>query len=141
MLKSLNLKSEHSALDTVNRLEAVTFSWKERIMQEDGGKSPLRTSWPFMRDSTPSTDKVELLLDRAETLLKLLKTRYPNLPQTFLDATKVQYGKVSFILIYFLVILSVRSFLHMLFFFFLSASFTTMLVFFLPTKNGESMLY
>jgi len=40
-------------------------------------------------------DKLELLLDRAETLLQLLKIRYPNLPQTFLDAAKLQYGKVT----------------------------------------------
>jgi hypothetical protein len=38
-------------------------------------------------------DKMELLLDNAETLLQLLKIKYPNLPQTFLDAAKVQYGK------------------------------------------------
>ncbi|KAL1288698.1 hypothetical protein HN51_057182 [Arachis hypogaea] len=95
MLKYLNLKTEHKALETVNKLEAAMFSWKERmrITQEDSGKSPLRTSWPFMKDSMPSTEKVGLWLDRAQTLLKLLKSRYPNLPQTFLDAAKVQYGK------------------------------------------------
>ncbi|TKY58448.1 Rop guanine nucleotide exchange factor 14 [Spatholobus suberectus] len=93
MLKALNLKSEHTALETINRLEAATFSWKERIIQENSGKSPVRTSWSFMKDPMSGMDKMELLLDRAETLLNLLKTRYPNLPQTFLDAAKVQYGK------------------------------------------------
>ncbi|MED6195981.1 hypothetical protein PIB30_042935 [Stylosanthes scabra] len=95
ILKYLNLKTEHRALETVNKLEAATFSWKERmrITQEDSGKSPLRTSWPFMKDSLSGTEKVEMLFDRAETLLKLIKTRYPNLPQSFLDAAKVQYGK------------------------------------------------
>ncbi|KAK7360552.1 hypothetical protein VNO77_02558 [Canavalia gladiata] len=93
MLKALNLKSEHSALETINRLEAATFSLKERIMQENSGKSPVRTSWSFMKDPMSGMDRMELLLDRAETLIKLLKTRYPNLPQTFLDAAKVQYGK------------------------------------------------
>ncbi|KAK7250713.1 hypothetical protein RIF29_33323 [Crotalaria pallida] len=93
MLKSLNLKSEHSALETINRLEAATYSFKERIIQEDSGKSPVRISWSFMKDPLSGMDKMEILLDRAETLLKLLKTRFPNLPQTFLDAAKVQYGK------------------------------------------------
>ncbi|KAK7262751.1 hypothetical protein RJT34_30331 [Clitoria ternatea] len=88
-LKFLNLKSEHSALEIINRLEAAVFSWKERIMQEDSGKSPVRTSWSFLS----GMDKTESLLERAETLVKLLKTRYPNLPQTFLDAAKVQYCK------------------------------------------------
>lgn len=100
MLRALNLKSEHTALATINKLEAATFSWKERIIQENSGKSPVRTSWSFMKDPMSGMDKMELLLDRAETLLSLLKTSYPNLPQTFLDAAKVQYGKVSLIDIY-----------------------------------------
>lgn len=103
MLKSLNLKSEHSALETINRLEAATLSWKERIVPEHNGKSPVRTPWYFMKDPMSGMDKTEILLDRAETLIKLLKTRYPHLPQTFLDATKVQYGKVSFTVISFIV--------------------------------------
>jgi len=99
MLKALNLKSEHAILETINKLEAATFSWKERIIQENSGKSPIRTSWSFLKDPVSGLDKMELLLERAETLLNLLKTRHPNLPQTFLDAAKVQYGKVSFIVI------------------------------------------
>ena len=101
MLKSLNLKSEHNALETINKLEAAIFSWKERITEQLSGKSPVRTSWSFVKDPLSEVDKMELLLDRAETLLQLIKLGYPNLPQTFLDATKVQYGKVSFILIIF----------------------------------------
>lgn len=101
MLKSLNLKSEHNALETINKLEAGIFSWKERITEQLSGKSPVRTSWSFVKDPLSEVDKMELLLDRAETLLQLIKLGYPNLPQTFLDATKVQYGKVSFILITF----------------------------------------
>ncbi|OIW09596.1 hypothetical protein TanjilG_28195 [Lupinus angustifolius] len=93
MLKYLNLKSEHSVLETINRLEAATLSWKERIIQEDSGKSSVRIPWSFMKDPMSGMDKMEILLDRAETILKLLKTRFPNLPQTFLDAAKVQYGK------------------------------------------------
>ncbi|KAG5099260.1 hypothetical protein JHK82_044312 [Glycine max] len=93
MLKALNLSSEHTALETINRLEAATFSWKERIIQENSGKSPVRTSWSFMKDPMAGIDKMELLLERAETLLSMLKARYPNLPQTFLDAAKVQFGK------------------------------------------------
>ena len=102
MLKYLNLKSKNLVLETVNRLEAAIFSWKERISEQVSGKSPVRSSWsPFVKDPMSEVDKLELLLDRAETLLQLIKIRYPNLPQTFLDATKVQYGKVSFIVMYF----------------------------------------
>jgi len=97
MIKSLNLKSEHMALETINKLEAVIFSLKERTMEQVTGKSPVRTSWSFVKGPMSEADKLELLLDRAETLLQLLKIRYPNLPQTFLDAAKVQYGKVIFL--------------------------------------------
>ncbi|CAL0313072.1 unnamed protein product [Lupinus luteus] len=93
MLKYLNLKSEHSALETINRLEAAALSWKERIIQEDSGRSSVRISWSFMKDPISGMDKMEILSDRAETIINLLKTRFPNLPQTFLDAAKVQYGK------------------------------------------------
>jgi hypothetical protein len=98
MLNSLDLKSEHSALEAVNKLEAAIFAWKERVTAQASGRSPVRTSWSFVKDPVSEFDKMESLLDSAESLLQLLKSRYPNLPQTFLDSTKVQYGKVSSIL-------------------------------------------
>ncbi|KAM3686623.1 hypothetical protein ACB098_10G014800 [Castanea mollissima] len=93
MLNSLNLKSEHNALESINKLEAAVFAWKEKITEQASGKSPVRTSWSFIKDPISEMDKMELLLDRAEALLHQLKTRYPNLPHTFLDVTKIQYGK------------------------------------------------
>ncbi|KAM4073397.1 hypothetical protein ACB094_10G015200 [Castanea mollissima] len=93
MLNSLNLKSEHNALESINKLEAAVFAWKEKITEQASGKSPVRTSWSFIKDPMSEMDKMELLLDRAEALLHQLKTRYPNLPHTFLDVTKIQYGK------------------------------------------------
>lgn len=91
MLNSLNLKSEHEALETVNRLEGAVLHWKGRIKEQAGGKSP--SSWSFMKDPLIELDKMELLMKRAEALLQLLKLAYPNLPQTFLEVTKIQYGK------------------------------------------------
>ncbi|XP_007040892.2 PREDICTED: rop guanine nucleotide exchange factor 14 isoform X1 [Theobroma cacao] len=93
MFISLNLKSEHNALEPINRLEAAVFAWKERIAEQASGKSPVRTSWSFIKDPISEMDKMELLLDRAEALVQQIKSTYPNLPQTFLDATKIQYGK------------------------------------------------
>ncbi|KAK1568694.1 hypothetical protein Q3G72_027639 [Acer saccharum] len=93
ILNSLNLKSEHSILDTINRLEAAVFAWKERVVDQVNGRSPVRTSWSFVKDSMSELDKTESLLEQAEAITQLLKTKYPNLPQTFLDATKIQYGK------------------------------------------------
>ncbi|XP_052210763.1 rop guanine nucleotide exchange factor 14 isoform X2 [Diospyros lotus] len=92
-LNSLNLKSELSALETINRLEAAVLAWKERITEQASGKSPIRTSWSFVKDPLSEVDKMGFLLDQAELLLQQLKTRYPNLPQSFLDVVKVQYCK------------------------------------------------
>lgn len=93
----LNLKSDHSVLETINKLEAAILAWKQRMAEQSSEKStPVRTSWSFMKDiSVSEMDKIEILLNRAEALLQQLKIRYPNLPQTFLDVTKIQYGKVS----------------------------------------------
>ncbi|XP_059663069.1 rop guanine nucleotide exchange factor 14 [Cornus florida] len=93
MLTSLNLKSENSALEAVNRLEAAIFAWKEKITEQASGRSPVRTSWSFIKDPISELDRMEFLLYRAENLLQQLKSRYPNLPQTFLNVTKIQYGK------------------------------------------------
>uniref|UniRef100_A0A2P2KHC4 PRONE domain-containing protein n=1 Tax=Rhizophora mucronata TaxID=61149 RepID=A0A2P2KHC4_RHIMU len=97
-LTSLNLKSEHSALEAINKLEAAVLVWKERVTAQVNGTSPVRTSWSFSKGPMLELEKMEFLLERAEALRRWIKTRYPNLPQTFIDATKIQYGKVSFIM-------------------------------------------
>lgn len=94
MLNSLHLKSENSALDAINRLEAAIHAWKYKIKEHDSGKSPARTSWSF-KDSLSEVEKMELLINRAEELSREIKFQYPNLPQKFLDVMKIQYGKVS----------------------------------------------
>lgn len=94
MLISLNLKSENSAVEVVNRLEGSILAWKERITDQASGKSPARRSWSFVRDPISELDKVEFLLNKAESLVQQLKFEYPNLPQTFLNVTKIQYGTV-----------------------------------------------
>ncbi|KAK9067868.1 hypothetical protein SSX86_011979 [Deinandra increscens subsp. villosa] len=92
MLDSLSLKSENSALDAINRLEAAIHAWKDKIEEQGRCKSPARTSWSF-RDHVSELDKIELLINRAENLSREIKIRYPNLPQKFLDVMKIQYGK------------------------------------------------
>lgn len=94
MISCLNLRSEHGALEAINRLEGAVLAWKERIAEQGNGKSPVRTSWSFVKDPLSELDKTESLVNQAELLLLQLKNKYPNLPQTFLDVTKIQYGKV-----------------------------------------------
>ncbi|XP_010460984.1 PREDICTED: rop guanine nucleotide exchange factor 14-like [Camelina sativa] len=94
ILISLKLGTEHAALETVNRLESAIFAWKEKITEQgSNGKSPVRAAWSFSKDPTSEISRNESILNRAEALRNQIKTKYPNLPHSFLDATKIQYGK------------------------------------------------
>jgi len=89
---SLSLKTEHSVLETINRLEGAVFAWNQRILEEKSKRSPGRHSWNFMKDSSSELDKMSACIERADTLVQLLKSRFPNLPPTFIDVLKVQYN-------------------------------------------------
>ncbi|KAK9716057.1 hypothetical protein RND81_06G208600 [Saponaria officinalis] len=94
MIDSLNLRSEHDVLETINKLEAAAFAWKERIKDHVvSNKTPKRSSWSFVKEPSSEVDKMQSLLLRVDALLYQLKMRYPCLPHTFLDVTKIQYGK------------------------------------------------
>jgi len=89
---SLSLKTEHSVLETINRLEGAVFAWNQRILEEKSKRSPGRHSWNFVKDSSSELDKMSACSERADTLVQLLKSRFPNLPPTFIDVLKVQYN-------------------------------------------------
>ncbi|GJN21963.1 hypothetical protein PR202_gb09487 [Eleusine coracana subsp. coracana] len=89
---SLSLKTEHSVLETINRLEGAVFAWNQRISDERNKRLPARHSWNFMKDSSSELQKMSVCVERVETLVQLLKTRFPNLPPTFIDVLKVQYN-------------------------------------------------
>lgn len=96
ILISLKLGTEHTALETVNKLETAIFAWKEKITEQaSNSKSPVRPPWSFAKDPLSEIARNESLLNRAEALRDQIKSRYPNLPHSFLDATKIQYGKVN----------------------------------------------
>ncbi|RID61762.1 hypothetical protein BRARA_E00883 [Brassica rapa] len=85
---SLRLRTEHAALETVNRLEAAIYAWKEKFTeQRSSGK------WSLVRDSLSEISRIEPLINKAERLNGQIKSKYSNLPHSFLDATKIQYGK------------------------------------------------
>ncbi|XP_020573884.1 rop guanine nucleotide exchange factor 14 isoform X2 [Phalaenopsis equestris] len=92
-LLSMNLKAEHSVLEALNRLEGALFAWKQKISDEEIKRSPIHYPWNFVRDSGSVVGKIEVWIERAEMLVKLLKNRFPNLPQTFIEVTKIQYNK------------------------------------------------
>jgi hypothetical protein len=92
---SLSLKTEHSVLETMNRLEGALFAWNQRISEERSRRSPARHSWNFMKDKSSEVEKMSACIERVETLVQLLKSRFPNLPPTFVDVVKVQYNEVK----------------------------------------------
>lgn len=84
-LSTMDMNSEHKVLDLKNRIEASIVIWKRKMHQKDG-----KSSW----GSAISLEKRELFEVRAETILLLLKQRFPGLPQSSLDISKIQYNRV-----------------------------------------------
>lgn len=85
-LSTLDLSSEHKVLDLKNRIEASILIWKRKMVNKDG-----KSTW----GSGVSMEKRELFEERAETILLLLKHRFPGLPQSTLDISKIQFNRVS----------------------------------------------
>ncbi|KAJ0970949.1 hypothetical protein J5N97_018908 [Dioscorea zingiberensis] len=90
---SLNLKSEHCVLETINRLEAAVITWKQRISEDANKRASVRYPWYSKRGFGSELESMEMALERAEMLIQLLKMRFPNLPQSFIDVTKVRNNK------------------------------------------------
>ncbi|KAK7271919.1 hypothetical protein RJT34_28193 [Clitoria ternatea] len=83
-LSTMDLSSEHKILDLKNRIEASIVIWKRKMNQKDG-----KSTW----GSAVSLEKRELFEERAETILLLLKHRFPGIPQSALDISKIQYNR------------------------------------------------
>lgn len=85
-LKSMDLSTEHKILDLINRIEASIVIWKRKLQNKEN-----KTSWA----SPISLLKREQFEERAEAILLLINQRFPGLPQSVLDTSKIQYCKVS----------------------------------------------
>ncbi|KAL2479782.1 Rho guanine nucleotide exchange factor 8 [Abeliophyllum distichum] len=83
-LSTMDLSSEHKVLDLKNRIEASIVIWKRKMHHKDG-----KSGW----GSAVSLEKRELFEERAETILLLLKHRFPGIPQSSLDISKIQYNR------------------------------------------------
>ncbi|CAL5378029.1 unnamed protein product [Camellia sinensis] len=95
LLECLDLSSEHHTLEVVNRIEAAVHVWKQKH-QRKHTKHPKakRSNWGGkVKGLVSDGDKSQFLAQRAETLLRGLRLRFPGLPQTALDMSKIQYNK------------------------------------------------
>ncbi|XP_047319484.1 rop guanine nucleotide exchange factor 3-like [Impatiens glandulifera] len=91
LLDSLNISSEHGALELADRVEASMYVWRRKACL---GNS--RSSWDLMKElmsDIDRSDKNHLLAGRAHSLLFCLKQRYPELSQTSLDTCKIQLNR------------------------------------------------
>ncbi|PON61531.1 PRONE domain containing protein [Trema orientale] len=95
LLDCLDLSSEHLTLEIANRIEAAVYIWKKKDHRKQStDKKGKRSSWGGkVKGLVSDTDKNFLLAQRAESLLRSLRLRFPALPQTALDMNKIQYNK------------------------------------------------
>ncbi|KAJ8452063.1 hypothetical protein Cgig2_016644 [Carnegiea gigantea] len=83
-LSTMDLSSEHKILDLKDRIEASIVIWMRKMTNKDA-KSP----WGL----AVSLEKRELFEDRAETILLILKQRFPGISQSALDISKIQFNR------------------------------------------------
>ncbi|KAJ8532998.1 hypothetical protein K7X08_015887 [Anisodus acutangulus] len=96
LLDCLDLSSEHQALEVANRVETSIYVWRRRNQAKSLNsllRSNSKSSWEMVKDLVIDVDKRDLLADRAESLLLCSKQRFPGLPQTTLDMSKIQHNK------------------------------------------------
>ncbi|KAI3717404.1 hypothetical protein L1987_68994 [Smallanthus sonchifolius] len=92
LLDCLDLSSEHHTLEVANRIEAAVYAWK--LKEHKKHPKSKRSSWSAkVKGLVADGDKNNCLSQRAETLLRSLRHRFPGLPQTSLDMSKIQYNK------------------------------------------------
>ncbi|KAJ8568879.1 hypothetical protein K7X08_032576 [Anisodus acutangulus] len=83
-LSTMDMSSEHKVLDLKNRIEASIVIWKRKMHHKDA-----KSSWV----PAVSLEKRELFEERAETILLLIKHRFPGIPQSSLEISKIQYNR------------------------------------------------
>lgn len=96
LLGYLDFSSEYTTLEIANRIEAAVHIWRQRYLKQgsvhlQSGKS----SWGGkVKGFSGDIQRNKFLAYRAETLLQNLRVRFPGLPQTALDMSKIQHNKV-----------------------------------------------
>ncbi|KAL9303220.1 hypothetical protein ACSQ67_020483 [Phaseolus vulgaris] len=96
LLSCLDLSSEHQAVEIANSVEASIYIWRKKTNSRPTGRTTRnnsKSSWEMFRDLIVEGDKNETLAEKAESLLLSLKQRFPSLPQTTLDMSKIQCNK------------------------------------------------
>ncbi|PON46568.1 PRONE domain containing protein [Parasponia andersonii] len=95
LLDCLDLSSLPLTLEIANRIEAALYIWKEKAdAKQSTDKKGKRTSWgDKVKGLVSDTQKSLVLAERAKGLLRSLRRRVPDLPQTIQDMSKIEYNK------------------------------------------------
>ncbi|CAM0882602.1 unnamed protein product [Alopecurus aequalis] len=83
-LSTVDLTSEHKICDLKDRIEASVIIWNRKVHNKDS-----KSAW----GSAVSQEKREQFEERAQTLLLIIKHRYPGIPQSTLDIAKIQENR------------------------------------------------
>ena len=96
LLDYLDLSSEYTTLEIANRIEASVHIWKQKYLKRHSVRAKVgKSSWGGkVKGFVGDIEKSKFLAQQAETLLQNLRLRFPGLPQTSLDMSKIQYNKV-----------------------------------------------
>lgn len=86
-LSTMDLSTEHKVLDLKNRIEASIVIWQRKMHLKDG-----KSTWGL----AVSAEKRELFEERAEAILLLLKQKFPGIPQSSLEISKIEQNKVRY---------------------------------------------
>lgn len=99
LIASIDHTHEHNILELVNRVEAAIHIWRRKLqnrqtqMLAKEARASSKPSWGLPKEGAVDPEKREVLSERAESLLLLLRQKFPGLPQTILDMNKIQYNK------------------------------------------------
>lgn len=94
LLDYLDLSSEYSTLEIMNRIESAVHFWRSKCQKKKLSRSKTGLLWgSTVKGLVDDTEKSKTYAHRADALLKNLKSHFPGLPQTVLDMNKIQYNK------------------------------------------------
>lgn len=82
LMDSVDLSTEHKIVDLKDRIEASVVIWQRKLCN--------KLSW----GPGVSLEKREQFEERAQTVLLILKHKFPGSAQSSLDISKIQYNKV-----------------------------------------------
>lgn len=99
LLDYLDFSSEYTTLEIANRIEASVHIWRQKYLKRHSVHTKSRkSSWGGkVKGFAGDIQRSKLLAYRAEILLQNLRVRFPGLPQTALDMSKIQHNKVYII--------------------------------------------